>query len=704
VIGRTRKDLRRIRRYLLTAAVTLLACVFAAGTVRAAGGPTVVTGEADQITETSATLNGTVDPNGEEVGSCRFEYGKNEVTEQQATCASIPPKGSEPEPVSAALIALTPNTTYKYRLVATTPAGTGMASEVEFTTVAEAPEASTSPASSVGAHEATLNGSVNPKGATVEKCAFKYGVEGNPEEHEAPCTPTPEAIDEAQPVSAVVSGLTAGARYEFFLELETPGGIALTPLPTTFTTSAGAKPVVLTGSADPVRATAATLNGSVNPEGAAVIRCEFEYGTASLGEYEASCSSLPAGGEAAVAVSASVEGLEPGSEYKVRLVAETASGKGEGAEASFATGPLRRPQVVTEPASTVATRSATLNGTVNPEGEDATKCEFEYGTASVGEHNVSCSSLPAGGEAAVAVSASVEGLEPGSEYKVRLVADTTGGRGEGVETAFTTPAPEVQADAASSLGETSATLNGTVDPRGGQVESCSFEYGTAVVHIESVPCAPSPGKGVQAVAVSAPVAGLSPGTSYLFRVVVVEGRKFFTSEQVPFTTPGRPPGSGAAGQEPLGSTAALGYMFSEAPQPNSAFTASRVASDPRSGALTFTISVLNPGTLRWTATFPNGRFGVFSAKASRCKAGKRRLRGRCRSATVLFAKGTKTIPAAGSVSFVAAPSRAARRALRRARRKHRRLTVTATIEFQSSLGGEAVVREQTARARLAKRG
>ncbi len=71
---------------------------------------------------------------------------------------------------------------------------------------------------------------------------------------------------------------------------------------------------------------------------------------------------------------------------------------------------------------------------------------------------------------------------------------------------------------ASPVGQSAATLNATVNPNGEQVTACSFEYGSSLPYSKSAPCTPSPGAGESAVAVAAQVSGLSPNTTYHFRI------------------------------------------------------------------------------------------------------------------------------------------------------------------------------------------
>jgi DNA-binding beta-propeller fold protein YncE len=78
--------------------------------------------------------------------------------------------------------------------------------------------------------------------------------------------------------------------------------------------------------------------------------------------------------------------------------------------------------------------------------------------------------------------------------------------------------PTVETKAASSVTQTTATLNATVNPNGGTVGECTLEYGTTTAYGSIAPCLPSPGSGESPVAVSASVSGLSPNTTYHLRV------------------------------------------------------------------------------------------------------------------------------------------------------------------------------------------
>jgi hypothetical protein len=137
------------------------------------------------------------------------------------------------------------------------------------------------------------------------------------------------------------------------------------------------------------------------------------------------------------------------------------------------------------------------------------------------------------------------------------------------------------------------------------------------------------------------------------------------------------------------------------PTPSSTFSARVGSFSPATGAISFTQSVSDPGTFRWLATFPNGKFGAF-ASSSRCKTGFIRLAGRCRPAKIVFAKGSKAVAGAGAVSFTLKPSASATKALKNALRKGKGVPVSVALTFQSSRGAGAVTHVLSLTVKLKK--
>ena len=74
--------------------------------------PTVVTEAASALTQTSATLNALVNPNGGLVGECKLEYGTSASYGSAVTCTPSPGFGPSPVAVSAPITGLAANTEY----------------------------------------------------------------------------------------------------------------------------------------------------------------------------------------------------------------------------------------------------------------------------------------------------------------------------------------------------------------------------------------------------------------------------------------------------------------------------------------------------------------------------------------------------------------------------------------------------------------
>ena len=102
--------------------------------------PTVVTMPATSVTTASATLEASVDPNGEPVSGCRFEYGATTAYGSTAPCTPAPGEGEAAEAVSAAISGLKAHATYHFRVAASNAGGNAFGEDATFQTGESLPD------------------------------------------------------------------------------------------------------------------------------------------------------------------------------------------------------------------------------------------------------------------------------------------------------------------------------------------------------------------------------------------------------------------------------------------------------------------------------------------------------------------------------------------------------------------------------------
>ena len=303
--------------------------------------PAVSAGSATSVTSSSATLSGTVNPNGAST-TVVFEYGTTTGYGNTVTASESPLSGISGQSASKVLVGLAPNTTYHFRVKATNSMGTTYGSDVSFVTSADAPSASTSEATSVTSGSATLNGAVNPNG-TSTAVVFEYGTTTG-YGSTATAGQSPLSGSGSQAVSKGIAGLAPGTTYHCRVKATNSKGTAYGS-DVSFTTSPTA-PTGATGSAAPVGSSTATLNGTVNPNGASTTVL-FEYGATTNYGSTVTADQSPATGTSSQSVSKEISGLSPATTYHFRVKATNSAGTASGSDGSFTTaasGPHNRYQ------------------------------------------------------------------------------------------------------------------------------------------------------------------------------------------------------------------------------------------------------------------------------------------------------------------------------------------------------------------------
>jgi hypothetical protein len=175
------------------------------------------------------------------------------------------------------------------------------------------------------------------------------------------------------------------------------------------------------------------------------------------------------------------------------------------------------PVVVTTAATNVLFNTATLNGTVNPNGASST-VSFDYGLTVAYGTNIAGTPSPVNGNSPVAVSVNLGALTPGTLYHFRVNGINAGGTTNGNDMTFTTSAqpPLVVTTAATGVGGTSATLNGTVNANSAPTTT-AFDYGLTIPYSNSVAGVPANLSTNVATAITANLSGLTNNSVYHFR-------------------------------------------------------------------------------------------------------------------------------------------------------------------------------------------
>jgi phosphodiesterase/alkaline phosphatase D-like protein len=478
-------------------ALCVSCCFFLSTGSALAQAPTATTGAATGVGSAGATLNGTVNANGSST-TVVFEYGLTTEYGGTAPAPQSPVSGSTATPVSATLILLDPSTTYHYRVVATNASGTTYGADMTFTTTAlsgNPPVVITDPATAIGADFATLNGRVFTFDVSTT-VSFDWGTDTN-YGNTVTADQSPVTSAALAPVTATLTSLANNTTYHYRVVASNINGTTYGPDVTFAIGTGGSAPSAVTNAATGVGATTATLNGTVNANGAAAV-VTFEYGLDTSYGSTAVASPSPVSGSADTAVAATLSAFLPNTTYHYRVVATNVFGTTNGSDMAFTTLPLA-PTATTHAASAVTTTGATLNGTVNGNGNSST-VTFEYGLTTAYGTTVTADQSPVTGSTDTAVSTAISGLTDGITYHYRVAAVNAGGTTYGADMIFTagTPPPTATTSAASGIGTTSATFNGTVNANNASTV-VTFEYGETTAY------------GRTASAVQSPVAGSRSG-------------------------------------------------------------------------------------------------------------------------------------------------------------------------------------------------
>jgi hypothetical protein len=312
----------------------------------------VLTDPASGVSSASATLNGSLEPDGLDTHAW-FEYGLSE-TYEFATAHQDAGEANEAVPFSAAVSGLEPNTTYHYRLAAESSSGISYGADETLTTQALPEIIALSPASNISRIAATISARLNPEKSDT-KFEILYGETASYGQHSLEFD-AGSALGEAS-VSVGLLSLEPGKTYHYTIEATNQAGTATGP-DETFTTAPATPPVAVTGGASNVMLTTATVAGMIDPAGLPTsYELDFgtsaEYGTSIFGE-------AGEGGEQDVTVEIPLQYLAPETTYHYRLVAINSDGRSFGADQTFTTPVYYNPIVLPATAPQLQTPTITF--------------------------------------------------------------------------------------------------------------------------------------------------------------------------------------------------------------------------------------------------------------------------------------------------------------------------------------------------------
>jgi hypothetical protein len=416
----------------LTAITVILLLAAFTTSAQAASAPTIDSESSSNVTPIKATLEAQVNPNNEATTACTFEYGTTNAYGKTAPCEQGTLEGFGDQTASAIATELEPATTYHFRLLVENATGTTEGADTEFTTPAKvAPLIDSESVSSIAPFSTTLEAQINPDDQ-LSTFSFEYAT--NEALTGATVLPGESGLSGFgdQGASVAIGSLTRGTTYFYRAIAKNETGETQGPVQS-FTT-------IGLPSVDDVAATATSIThrgvrlaGTVNPGGSATT-FHFDYGTSSA--YGSGTPEAPAGeGTEDIAVGPqAISELQPATLYHYRLVATSAAGSSDGADYTFTTAPTLAPLVSTGGASSVSSNSATIAGTVDPQGLPS-GYEFDLGI----DTGYGSRIFGPVGEAPETLQLGLSSLAPGTTYHYRLCAFNEDGTSCGADETFATP-------------------------------------------------------------------------------------------------------------------------------------------------------------------------------------------------------------------------------------------------------------------------
>jgi hypothetical protein len=284
--------------------------------------------------------------------------------------------------------------------------------------------------------DCTLAGEVDPEGIAETEALFEWGT--------TPAlgqTTPAQQVTAPEAIQAMLTGLRPNQKFYYRLaghdqNAKAPEGLQSERA--SVATLMVPPRVVGTPSVSYVTASSADLSGEVDPENATTTY-EFQYAKACAPSEPCpplaqapgmvQTTSLQSTVYGATGITQEITGLQPATSYRYQLAAVNEHGQGAVnqtggtalPEGTFTTAPAPTPQAASGTASGVGTSTATLSGSINPDGLPATY-SFELGVyeGTATQYGIVLSAPAGAASTPVQETLAIGGLQPGVTYAFRI--------------------------------------------------------------------------------------------------------------------------------------------------------------------------------------------------------------------------------------------------------------------------------------------
>jgi hypothetical protein len=490
--------------------------------------PATTTLAATNISQTAATLNGTVNASNNTT-IVIFEYGTTATYGQTINTTPDTVTGTTNTSVTASLTDLQPNTSYHCRVKASCANGISFGNDITFTTSEiTVPVVTTTEVNNITTISATSGGNITDDGGSnVTARGVCWGTSLNPTIVGSHTTNGTGAGS----WGSELAGLTPYTIYFVRAYATNSAGTAYGN-ELQFTTDVGQMPAVTTATITNITTTTASGGGIVTDQGATPVTARGVcWSTSSTPTITGSHTS---DGTGTGSFTSNLTTLLPATTYYVRAYATNSAGTTYGNQVQFTTNSDQMPTVTTAEIINVTTTTATGGGNVTAQGTSSVTARGVCWSTSANPSVAN--SHTTNGSGTGNFTSDITGLTASTLYYVRAYATNNTGTAYGNQVQFTTNSDQVPVVTTSNITNitpTTATGGGNVTSQGTTPVTARGVCWSTSANPTITGSHTSNGSGLGNFA--SDLTGLSPATIYYVRAYATNTAGTAYGNQVQFT-------------------------------------------------------------------------------------------------------------------------------------------------------------------------